>query len=307
MTRVREESTEQRRVDALERIATARTEAKIPVLVDLLRQVGVEAIVLKGPVTRRRLYGADEARATADIDLLVHPRQHRAAVRALVAVGYVRRARGGHSDTLVASDGELVTFLDLHLAIPFTTVRPGRAFDLLWQRWTTTMEVAGARVRVLDPPAHVVHLAVHAAQNGFVPHHRSMGELRRGLFSLMGDGEAAADEVAVELGARRTWELARSVVARPGERGDLVRELPVRTARLSLRALLALARSPIPLRIRLRGLRAHVRWLLAEERIDAWRQHRGLPPVAAGTATRARARAGCVVVAALERGTGGRR
>jgi len=66
----------------------------------------------------------------------------------------------------------------LHFGLPFTTVPLARAFANLSDR-TSRLALDGQVVPVLDVPTHVVHLALHAAQNRFAPDHRSFDEWRR--------------------------------------------------------------------------------------------------------------------------------
>lgn len=266
------------RAAALSRIATVRTEARIPGLIDLLGGAGVSVLVLKGPVTRQRLYAPDELRPTADVDLLVAPGAFRRAARALRGSGFERVHRCGHSDTFGGPDG----VVDLHLALPFATVPPALAFRRLLAH-AASMEVAGRTIRVLDEPAHVVHLAVHAAQNGFDPAHRSLEEWRRGWASLSFRERASAELVVDDLGLAATWVLARLALGRPGDGERLAEALPERALTPSLPGLWALASSSVPARVKGRIIRAAVQRQLSDDALLRWRAERGLPAVLPGT------------------------
>lgn len=268
----------------LERNATEATEQRIPDLVRLLDDAGIPSIVLKGPVTRQRLYADDEVRPTADVDLLVPSRQFRRAGAVPRDHGYEQVQLGGHADSWRNGDG----YLDLHLTLPFVTIAPRRTFEVLSEH-TTTLVVAGEAVPVLDELAHAVHLAVHAAQNDFDPEHRSFDEWRRGMSSLGGDHDAAR-AVAVQLGAEATWDLACEALLPAADRVALAARLPARKPEASLRAAAPFLRSPIPATVRLRATRAHLHYQLSPEVLDARRRDRGRPPIGPGRAALARAR-----------------
>ncbi len=77
-----------------ERTATARAlilDSAAATAVRCLRDVGVESILLKGPVLARWLYDDGSVRTYGDVDLLVSPRHTEAAVAALGAMGYKDR------------------------------------------------------------------------------------------------------------------------------------------------------------------------------------------------------------------------
>jgi len=125
-----------------------------------LEAVGVPTILLKGPVTARRLYPG-ELRPCVDVDLLVPPGG------IPTARGWLRR-NGFHAagaDPLVfrrPGDGATV---DLHRALPETTATP----ELTWRvlaRHAVAFDLHGRPVRALDEAAHACHLAIHAVQTG---------------------------------------------------------------------------------------------------------------------------------------------
>ncbi len=125
-----------------------------------LDALGVETILLKGPVTARRLYPG-EFRSFVDVDLLVAPHGlpplrdwlRRNGFRALVAGSSTFRRPG---------DGVTV---DLHLTLPETSATPERTWRVL-ARHSVAFELHGRSVRALDDAAHACHLAIHAVQTG---------------------------------------------------------------------------------------------------------------------------------------------
>lgn len=267
--------------------ATRRVEEQIPALLDVLDAAGVPAIVLKGPVTRSRLYGPDETRTVADVDLLVPARSHRRARSAMAPLGYTRVVTGIHSDVLRSSHGDV----DLHLALPFTTVPLARAFACL-HRHTDHLAVGGRDVAVLDVPAHVVHLALHAAQNSFEPDHRTFDEWRRGLASMQEADRTRAAEVAQRLGVSPVWEAALAALEPGADLTELASKLPRRRAAPTAEEIVAFVRSPLALQLRWRALRDLSRRQFSDAYLAAWRHERGLEPVPRGTFASTRAKLG---------------
>lgn len=248
-------------------------EAAIPGLTAVLADAGVDAILLKGPVTRQRLYRPDELRSTSDIDLLVSAHRHRRARASLAVEGFRVVASGGHSDTL-RRDG---IDIDLHLTLPFVTVAPRRAFVLLEQH-TTTIALAGYDVTCLDEPAHALHLAIHAAQNRFDPAYRPLDEWRRCATQLTGQQLATAAVLAAELGVRTVWLAAWQALEPSADAPALTAGLPRRRPGTTTRATREFITSGLPRRVRWRAGRAFLRRQLGDAVVIAWRTRRGIPP-----------------------------
>ena len=68
----------------------ARLEHELSTIADGLSKAGVEFLVLKGPAMARQAYFSPDERASDDLDLWVETRDHDAAVRALMSMGYER-------------------------------------------------------------------------------------------------------------------------------------------------------------------------------------------------------------------------
>lgn len=278
------------RQEALERLATAAAhaatdwvEAAIPDHVAALQRAGIRVIVLKGPVTRNRLYGTDERRPVADVGLLVDPSGFRRAARVFEAGGFTRVDRHGHSDTFV-SDAPRVPDVDLHLTLPYVTIAPRRAFAV-FSAHTTTMRVAGVPVPVLDVPAHVVHLAIHAAVNRFTTTGRTFDEWRRGHASLADVDAVVARQIAGRLGIADIWDSAVWALAAdtPAERAARAAELPtweVEARAASARRFLA---SGTPLWVKWRDLERLVTLQLSDDTLNVWRAKSGRAPLEPGS------------------------
>lgn len=274
--------------EALQRLAATRTrqqtrqvEAQIPEIVALLQRADIAVIVLKGPVTRRRLYASDEIRPVADIDLLVDPKRFRRASAVLRRNGYQRVDRHGHSDTFRSSD-ERRSDVDLHLTLPFATAHPRNVFATL-SRHTTTLDLANVEVPVLDEPAHAVHLAIHGAVNRFDPASRTLDEWRRAHAGCDEANLATARSVATAIGATTIWDLAIRNVDADEDSGGRVDALPLWEVEPRLDSARAAWRAGLPLQVRQRDLQRMVALQLSDATLDVWRRDRGIPALPPGT------------------------
>lgn len=273
--------------EALERLATvaaqaatAKIEAQIPGVVSLLEDHGVDVIVLKGPVTRRRLYDDDERRPVADIDVLVDPATFRRAGRALTDAGYRRQDRHGHSDAYGGGDDD--ADVDLHLTLPYVTLGPKRAFAV-FDAHRASLDVAGTTVSVLDVSAHVVHLAIHAAVNRFDPDQRSFTEWKRGRASLSVDELTTAEGVANALGVTTIWDLATRALADGEDRATLIAARPTWEAVPRVRSVRGFFRSGTPAWVKWRDFQRLFALQLSDSTVNRWRAKRGAPALPSGS------------------------
>lgn len=251
---------------------------------------------MKGPVTRLRLYAPNEPRPVADVDLLVAARGHRRARTAMATLGYRRIVTGIHSDVLRGPSGDV----DLHFALPFTSVPLSRAFAAL-RDCTGHLALDGHIVPVLDVPTHVVHLALHAAQNRFDPEHRSFDEWRRGLASLHDADQFRATETARRFGVGPVWKTSIAALEPGADLTHLALTLPRRRPPPTAGGIVAFARSPLAPRLRWRAVRALVHAQASDRLVDAWRAERGLAPVPRETLALTRAKVERFEVKAAER------
>jgi hypothetical protein len=164
-------------------------------LTGALRAAGVDAILLKGPVTAARQWPA-RFRPTLDLDLMVAPARFETALACLAGRGFTPIAANERA-TALHRDRDAVT-VDLHRTLPGATVAPERAWAELARR-RVPFPLAGAEVAALDEAAHACHLAMHAAQTGGTK------------------PKPAADlDWAVARVPRATWAEARAVAGRLG-------------------------------------------------------------------------------------------
>ncbi len=167
-------------------------DAVMVTILDAFEAVGVECLVLKGPVLARVLYTPGEHRGYIDVDLLVAPRDMRRAKHALAQIGAINatEARGIldmagslHSETWVLrkqfSDGSGAMMIDLHWRLPGCDAPVEVAWDALVAR-RTWLEIRGRQVPALDRAGLALHLATHAASHG-TSALKPMGDLARGI------------------------------------------------------------------------------------------------------------------------------
>ncbi len=181
-----------------------------PALLDLaaarvvrkLADAGVESILLKGPATRRNLYGGDD-RAYADIDLLVAPAAWPAAVRTLAQLGFigldVRFADGYHALAYRNTKGVSV---DLHRRVPGTRADDADGWTLLFDRSEAAV-VGSGRARIPDRATTFAIVTLHAAHDPKAP--KVLADLARAVSVADRDLWREALDVADQLGAREAF------------------------------------------------------------------------------------------------------
>ncbi|OHV36073.1 MULTISPECIES: nucleotidyltransferase family protein [Pseudofrankia] len=147
--------------DAVDRVARAALalarDAADALLIERLHQAGIRPVLLKGPVTARRLYPG-EHRPRVDCDLLVPPAQFARARAVLVAAGLRPYDPCPYAQMFGHPSGQAV---DLHWTLPVATVRAERLWAVL-SRHIAEFQLGGTVVDALDLPAHACHLAIHA-------------------------------------------------------------------------------------------------------------------------------------------------
>ncbi len=174
-------------------------------VVSRLRDVGIEAIVLRGPAIARRLYPPDEVRPYVDLDLLVRPARVGAAAAELADLGFA----------VVASEADLAGFRPVH-AHEWVRERDGVAVDLhntisgvgvegdlLFASLLAGSEpalVGGTEVNLPAPAAVALEVALHAAHHG-PRREKSVRDLNRALERLPESIWREAARLAEELDA----------------------------------------------------------------------------------------------------------
>lgn len=134
--------------------------------VTLLEGAGIPALLLKGASLAEWLFDANEVRPYGDADLLVSPSHHAAAEAVLARAGYKLLVRDLHASAWGLKDDPIV--VDLHRRL-WASSSPQVVWRILWGR-SVTQEVGGRVLRVLDPVARALVVALHHA------HHTSLGQ-----------------------------------------------------------------------------------------------------------------------------------
>ena len=172
----------------------------------LLRQAGIDAMVLKGPATARWLY-PDGGRPSVDVDLLVDPAGWDDAIAVLRAHGFTPVQREFRSDEPAPHSLELQRrdpaqgeqAVDLHRYFPGIEASPETAFAVLWARRVPDT-VARIEVDLPDVTSRALVVALHAART---PASDRVGEdLRRATRALDLDGWREVVALAAQLDAR---------------------------------------------------------------------------------------------------------
>ena len=165
-----------------------------------LGAAGIDALLVKGAVTRRYLYGRD-LRPSSDVDVLVAPRSFDRALAVLVESGYTPLAAppgaisSGRHATELAGQRSIV---DLHRAIVGFRASAEVVWDAFWAsaRWET---LRTAQVPMPSPSVLAVHLTVHAAWSRGGDLARTREDLRRAARALSDDEWAEAVGLAKQL------------------------------------------------------------------------------------------------------------
>jgi hypothetical protein len=205
-------------------------------LVDALDGAGVPCIVLKGPSVALWLYDAAGARSYCDSDILVPPFSLAAAESILRSLGFWSPLDGAADDEhedhaipwLRARDGACI---DLHTTLGGLRGRAARVWAVLDRR-TQNMSVGGRDVRVLDPAARALHLALHAAQSG-VASPKPLHDLARGLQRLPREVWVDAADLAATLDGIDAFACGLRLLPEGVELADGLRlpdSIPVRVA-----------------------------------------------------------------------------
>ncbi len=144
-----------------------RTEALISLL-EALRERGIRAAPIKGPLLAHLYYGSIELRPFTDVDILVEPEDVPAAVRTLVGLGgivsgeaFESGPRSLHAVTVVGP-GELLT--EIHAALGPRFFRlPLPIFEVLGR--ATPVPFGRGSVLALDPADLLLFLCHHGARH----------------------------------------------------------------------------------------------------------------------------------------------
>jgi len=175
-------------------------------VVSALRDAGIESILLKGASFDRWLYDPDAPRIYSDVDLLIDRRELHRVAAVLSEIGFAQpqaELRPTHTDhaTVWRREPDRLE-VDLHHRM----VGVPAAVDA-WQvlpSETETMQIGGRELRVLNPAARAVHIALHAAEHG-VQGEKSLFDLERALQRLPEPTWRSAAAVAARLEATEAF------------------------------------------------------------------------------------------------------
>ncbi|WP_062527370.1 nucleotidyltransferase family protein [Demequina rhizosphaerae] len=165
--------------------------------VEVAREAGVRALVIKGPTASA--HGLRPDRASADADVLIAPGDEEAYLRALVRCGWRERAPGASPDPDFAHSATVLhpqwpCDIDVHRTYPGFIAPPVDVFEALWRR-RTVLVIAGREVDAVDRNAAILIGALHALRSAPAsPRHGK--EIRR-----------LADEVVPALGGSEQADL----------------------------------------------------------------------------------------------------
>jgi hypothetical protein len=175
----------------------------------------LRGIVLKGPALRRWLYGDASERMSMDIDLLVSWDDLDAVEIVLSTTGWrylgidaVGEDRP-HCRVWERPDNGLI--LELHRSIAGIAAPPAKTWAVL-SAHTEELGVGGARMEILDVPARVMHVALHATQHG-KELERTQEDLRRAVKQVPLAIWAQAADLAAELQATPAFTTGLALVA----------------------------------------------------------------------------------------------
>jgi Uncharacterised nucleotidyltransferase len=125
--------------------------------------LGIRALAIKGPVVA--MQGLREPRASADLDVLVHPRDLEPLLDGLVALGWRQGVEGTYAWIMPPHSVNLLSDLwpigmDVHHYFPGFLADAGEVFDALWARHVMA-DLAGVPVPACDPVGQVAVMALH--------------------------------------------------------------------------------------------------------------------------------------------------
>lgn len=127
-------------------------------------------IALKGPLLKLRLFPEGDEHVSADVDVLVNPEDWPAAEDQLAQLGFepllldiIPGDRPNHARPYVRSTGGPA--VDLHRTLLGAEAPASVVWSVL-DRETEPAMLRDRDVRVLNPAGQLLHVALHAAQNG---------------------------------------------------------------------------------------------------------------------------------------------
>ncbi len=151
----------------LEPALRLRAEEAVPLAHALVARVasdhGLRVLAIKGPAVAEQ--GLREARDSADVDVLVHPRDLEPLVGGLTAVGWKRMVTGTYASIMPPHSVNVLNDhwpigIDVHHYFPGFLADAGQVFEALWARHEL-INLAGVPVPACDPVGQVAIVALH--------------------------------------------------------------------------------------------------------------------------------------------------
>ncbi|MGI8801073.1 MAG: lasso peptide biosynthesis B2 protein [Solirubrobacteraceae bacterium] len=173
-----------------------------------LHAAGIRCILLKGGALRSSLYGPNETRPYADIDVLVAPEQIDAAAAVMKAQGWTDsyyQSPIGHAHHMEAPPGGFPFPLDLHRSFHYVTVAPRQVWELLSAR-AASIQLAGRDIETLDHAGLALIVALHLVGHG--ERAKLVDDLERALARFTLDVWREAAQLAGRLGASDAFAAA---------------------------------------------------------------------------------------------------
>ncbi len=124
----------------------------------VLDRAGVRALTLKGPIFSIQVYGADSARHSRDIDLLIDPSERSTAIASLESIGYQALPRSNGLIREIHLVHDYRPCIDLHWHPAGAEFSFAYTFDELW-RESSQIEVGESVINTLSLPWLVVFTA----------------------------------------------------------------------------------------------------------------------------------------------------
>lgn len=212
-----------------------------------LREEGCPAILLRGPVLRRALYGDGAHRAYVDTDLLVPPRDFARAGDVLRRLGFsLVFDHGDHAWVVEPHAQEWGRaphgHVDLHWHLPGCVVGGDRCWEIL-RAHTEPIAVLGVEVQAPTHAAIPLIVALHAAHHGTTTP-KPLDDLDRALDRLDIETWRAAASLADELGAAEAFAAGVRLLPKGGL---LASSLGLTDAVSARRRLMASSQPPVAL------------------------------------------------------------
>ncbi len=157
--------------------------------------LGIRVLAIKGPVVA--MQGLRAERTSADVDVLVHPRDLGPFVDGMVALGWRQSAVGASAPVIMPKHAvNLLNDLwpvgiDVHHYFPGFLADAGEVFDALWDRHDV-VALAGAPVPACDRVGQIAVVALHLLREAPDGDSAALADLAARARSLLSANDVAA-------------------------------------------------------------------------------------------------------------------